>query len=315
MTPGKNDKPNGRYDNTTFLYIRTHPADDGTTPLPPGLQFWLSPDIAIIRPDGSRGTEAEVGEFDQVEVMVTNDGGIDALNASVEVFLADPSTAFTPATSTSIGTGYLSVPNHSIATITFPWTPVSVDAGHRCMLARVSLLLPFDGYVNPAIFDVVGDRHVAQRNLNVAHIEGDTLSFGFLVTNPLGQDGHFLLRAAEIRGKRVADVVRGALGCPFAQLSDAPLGGAGLTLAGPVPPQHERMMTSGPVVGVLRKPLAVPRNKSHRLIIRADEPHYAMLTVARNSAIRTGDLSVVQVEQIDIQTKRTVGGIWLIVYN
>jgi hypothetical protein len=315
MNDEQGEKPGGEFDAKTFLYIRTHPADDGSTPLAAGLPGWLSPDITIIRPGGIRGSEGAVGEADQVEVIVTNNGGIDAVDAHVEAFVADPSTAFTPATATLVGSGFLTIPNYHQVAIAFPWTPTQADAGHRCLLARVCLSLPPDCYANPAIFDVRGDRHVAQRNINVVKIEKDTLSFGFLVVNALEKESAFLLRAAEVRVGRNADMVRRALGCPYAQFGQAALGGVGLTLGEQLPPTQEPGLEKDFPTGVLRRRLELPRTKTTRVELRGGERRYVVLTIARNPDIRRGDLNVVQVEQIDIETERTVGGLWLIVQH
>ena len=315
MSNDNGEKPDGEFDNITRLYIRTHPADVGSRPLPGGLPFWLSPDITIIRPGGIRGSEGKVGESDQVEVVVTNIGGIDAVDAYVEAFLADPSTAFTPATATPVGSGFLTIPNHNLAPITFPWIPTVTDAGHRCMLARVCLSVPYDCYANPAIFDVQNDRHLAQRNLNVLSFKQETLSFAFLVVNPLQDKGAFVLRTVEVNVGRNADLVRGALGTKFAQFGQAKLGGIGLTLGELVHPAQEPGAAPKYPTGVLREKMEVPRVKTVRLELGRDERRYAVLTVARNSAIRQGDLNVVQVKQIDARTERTVGGLWLIVQH
>lgn len=315
MSNDNEGKPDGEFDNITRLNIRTHPADDGSEPLAAGLDFWLSPDISIIRPGGIRGSEGQVGEADQVEVIVTNRGGIDAVDAFVEAFLADPSTAFTPATASPVGNGFVTIPNHNAAAITFPWTPAASEAGHRCMLARVCLALPPDCYVTPVIFDVVGDRHVAQRNLNVVKVGGETLSFGFQVVNPMATGAAFILRTAEVRVGRKADVVRRALLSPYAQFGQAPLGGAGLALGKKMPPVKEPGEVKEFPTGVLRRQLEVPKTKTLRLEMGSEERYHAVLTIARNPAIRQGDLNVVQVQQIDAKTERIVGGLWLIVQH
>lgn len=315
MSNEQGGKEEGEFDAKTFLYIRTHPADSGLVPLPAGLPFWLSPDITVIRPGGIRGSEGYVGEADQIEVVVTNGGGIDAVDAYVEAFTADPSTAFTPATAKPVGNGFVSITNHTQAAIAFPWTPTSAEAGHRCLLARVCLSFPPDCYVNPAIFDVVGDRHVAQRNVNVVQVKQDLLSFGFLVVNAVGHETTFLLRAGEVRVGRQVDLVRQAVGCMYAQFGAAPLAGVGLSLGEALPPIAQEGREQAFPTGVLRRPQDLGKRKSARLEMKRGELRYAVLTVARNPDIRRGDLNVVQVEQIDARTERTAGGLWLVVQH
>ena len=68
------------------------------------------------------------------------------------------------------------------------------------MLARVCLSFPPDCYVNPTVFDVIGDRHVAQRNIHVVQMaqQMELLSFGFRIVNALPRDAAFMVGAAEV---------------------------------------------------------------------------------------------------------------------
>lgn len=315
MTNDHGGKPDGEFDGKTFVYVRTHPADDGSTPLAPGLPWWVSPDITIIRPGGIRGSEAGVGESDQVEVVVTNNGGIDAIDAHVEAFVADPSTAFTPAAATLVGSGFLTIPNYSQTPIVFPWTPMSSDAGHRCLLARVCLSMPFDCYANASVFDVPGDRHVAQRNIEVVKMEKKMLSFGFLVVNASQKGSAFLLRASEVRLGRNIEFVRRALGCSYAQFGEVAPAGFGLFLGKSMTPERQPGEGEEFPTGLLNQQLELPRRKSASLEMKPGERRHAVLTVARNPDIRPGDLRVVQVEQIDIKTRRSTGGLWIVIQH
>ncbi len=315
MPNGEDHKPNGEFDNKTFLYIRTNPADSATAPRTAGLQWWLSPDITIIRPGGARGSEGAVGENDQVEVVVNNAGGIDAVDAYVDAYLADPSTAFTPATAQFVGGDYLTIPNHSLAAKAFPWTPTASDAGHRCMLARVTLAVPFDGYLNPAIFDAPGDRHVAQRNLSVLSLDGDSLSFGFHIVNPIGKKSEFLLRVAEVRPKRQVQQLRNAIGSRFVQFSEQRLGGLGVLIGEPVPPAQEPGTPPKYPLGVLKEPLKMTRTKSAKLALGREDRRHAVVTLARNPDTRPGDVNLIAVEQVDVRTERVVGGLWLAIQS
>lgn len=313
MPDDNTKKPGGEFDGKTYVYIRTNPVDDGTTPLASGLGWYLSPDITVIRPGGVSGTQAVVGEAEQVEVAVTNGGDIDAIDAHVEVFVSNPSTAFTPATATRVGDGFLTIPNNSRASIAFPWVPASSDAGHRCLLARVCLGLPFDCYANAAVFDVPGDRHEAQRNISVVDLGAKATSFGFLIVNPLSDKGAFMLRTTEVRPRRNIDIFRKAIGCEYTQFGEAPVAGFGLTLGKILPsarePGLEKLFPTGPLARCRK----LPRQKTVSLEMKKGEIRHAVLTIGRNPDIRTGDLNIVQVEQVDVQTKKIVGGSWIVV--
>jgi hypothetical protein len=321
----QNEEPrNGEYDPNTKLYIRTNPADDGSEPLPTALKHWKSPDITIIKPDGTRGTEAVANQLNQVEVMVTNGGGGMANNAFVDVFFADPSTAFTPATATSIGNGYVTLPGYSMGTLTLPWTPASADAGHRCLLARVSLLVPPDTYANGAIFDVRGDRHVAQRNIHVLVLasEQKSLSFSFALVNPLLEPMQMRVVAREVRDARTLANLGRSLGCDFAQFGETPLPAVKVDLGRErleVPQlenpldligQEFRLSRAGPIdLTALEK----PRN-SMTVNMEPGEVREAIVYIERNPDTRAGDLHAIEVIQYDSH-RQTVGGLTLIVQH
>jgi hypothetical protein len=306
---------NGEFDGITYLYIRTNPADNGNVPLAPGLEFWISPDITIIQPGGMHGYEAIVDGGNQVEVIVTNAGGIPAVDAYVEVFLADPSTAFSPATATPLGGDFISIDGYNTKTFTLSWVPTVNEAGHRCLLARVCLSMPPDCYSNPAIFDVVGDRHVAQRNINVLKIKEKSMSFGFLVVNPLPGQGEFLVTATELKVGRKGEMIRTALGCDFAQFATAPLPDIRLNLSEPLAWEGGRPTKElrTPLTGRFRKPVDLPSRFRGKVAMAAGEVRPGVITLSRNPEVRPGDIHVVQVTQMHTKTRRTIGGLWLIV--
>jgi hypothetical protein len=245
--------------------------------------------------------------------VVTNNGGIDAVDAYVEVFIADPSTAFTPATAMPVGSGFLTIPNYRQVPIIFPWTPTASEAGHRCLLARVCLSVPFDCYCNAAVFDVPGDRHVAQRNVNIVKMGEESLSFGFHVVNPLPIEGAFQLRTTEVRPRRKLELMRQAIGCGYAQIEQLSVAGFGLDIGKILPPNREAGQEKEFPTGRLVRSRSLPRQKNTSLEMKKGELRHAVLTVARNSDIRPGDLNIIQIEQIDNRTKQTVGGLWIVV--
>lgn len=301
------------FEGRTFLLIRTHPLDDGSEPLASGLPFWTSPDITIVKPDGTRGGEAVAGSTNQVEVAVTNKGGIPAVDAYVDAFVADPSTSFTPATATPIGGAFVTVQGYSVTSVSFPWIPGASAAGHRCLLARVSLVVPPDTYLNGAVFDVVGDRHVAQRNIHVVSLAGaqKSLSFSFAMVNPLGQDAEFAIRAREVKLGRGADVVRAALGCAFTPAAAAPLEAVQLVIedARRVEAEAEVRDRAG-ALGVLRRPQKVGRSHRGRVPLAADETRTAVVTLTRGDRADAG-VNLVEVRQTTADGV-VVGGLWLV---
>lgn len=305
------------FDAKTFLYIRTNPADDGT-PLPAGSTFWISPDITIIRPGGIRGSEAHVGEAETVEVIVTNAGGIDAIDAYVEAFVANPSTGFTPATAKPVGNGFISIPHNNTQAITFPWVPTAQDAGHRCLFARVCLTFPPDCYANATIFDVLGDRHVAQRNINVVSFNSTTISFGFQIVNPIPKPiGQFIINAKEIKvTEENINSIRYALRSKDAQFAQVKLAGIGLKIMDSRSIDEKKSAeVKNAKMGIFSKPLNIGKTRSSKIRMKEGEIKNAVVTLARNPDVRKGDLSLVQIEQIDSETREIVGGLWLVLKN
>lgn len=312
------------FDPRTYLYIRRHPLDNGIVPLPAGLETWMSPDILVTPQGGMPGDIAAPGVTNQVSVTVTNAGGIDAVDAYVDVFLADPSTTITPSTATLIGAGFLTIPGYNTATISVNWTPGSGDSGHRCLLARVSLPNTGDTYANPAIFDVVGDRHVAQRNIHVVELAGrKSMTFGFVVVNPLPDAADFQLQLEELKPDPATIAqVRRSLGCGFAQFDAQPLRVIALGLGDTL--KEDLVMTrtepSHPVIGVLDQQVeaaAIQRQLRTRgqLNLKQGERRYATIRIEGNDRGRAGDLHVVQLIQRYAKTGALIGGLTLIVRN
>ena len=310
----------GPFEGRTYLYIRTHPSDNGTEPLSAGLPFWISPDIIIIKPGNIPGGEAVAGEVNQVQVVVTNAGGVTAVDAFVDAFVADPSTGWTPATAKFIGGDFLTIPGYNTASISFPWIPLPADAGHRCILARVALFVPPDTYVNGAIFDVVGDRHLAQRNIHVVALAQNmqSLSFGFLLFNAMGTRDEFDVQANEVRIDQNANLVRAAIGCGLAQFGATPLQDIRLLVADPVQPPDMSRPDRGrnePQMGMLPKPIDSEKITQRHVKMGPYEARSAVLTVGRNPDTRPGDVHVVQVTQVDLSTRSVVGGLWVVVQH
>ncbi len=214
----------GSFPGQTYLFIRTNPGDDGNEPLLQRFKHWKSPDIAVVQPNGKRGAEAVAGQNNQLEVTVHNAGGLDATDAWVDAFVTDPSTGISPATASLVGAGNLSVPTAASRAIAFPWQPSTADAGHRCLIARVALYFPFDAYVGGSKFEVRKDRHVAQRNISVIQMGGQTnVTFAFAMVNPRNRATTMYIRPRELRKTRELNRIRACLGCGLAQFGEKKL--------------------------------------------------------------------------------------------
>jgi hypothetical protein len=282
----------GKFEGRTYLYIRDHPLDTGAEPLPANLPCWGSPDVTIIRPDGTRGLEAIASQLNKVEVTVTNDGGLIAGNAYVDVFFADPTTIIIPATATLIGGGYLTIYGYSRQTISFPWIPPPSEVGHRCLLARVSLIIPSDTYRNGLIFDVAGDRHVTQRNINVMMLgpSGTRSKFVFHVVNIAAQATTVRAVAQEIRDPEQLKHIRTSLGSDFVRFGDT------------------RLRTFELVVD------GAPSGREVFARLAAGEVRDVILQVERNPRTRSGTLHAIHITQED-ERRTVLGGLTVIVQH
>jgi hypothetical protein len=305
----------------TYLFIRDNLIDNGSEPSSNALPQWLSPDIVVTPPGGAPNDDPMEGVSNAVAITVRNKGGIDAIGVYVDVFVADPTTGWTPSTAFLLGGTYVDVPAYSAVTANFSWVPLPGPV-HRCMLARAALFVPPDTYANSSIFDVVNDRHIAQRNLNLVLMpkEKRSLSFAFMVVNPLGREGEFILQADEIEPTAEnMEMLRLGVGCKFGQFGEAPLPAFGLALGDRIDPaekddregfgllqetQRDRDMT-----------VAAARRAIMEFSMQPDEVRRGVLTVERNPDTRPGDLHVMEISQIDLKTKQVIGGLWVVLQH
>ncbi len=288
------NNPDDKYEGRTYLFIRDHPADNGSEPLPAGLPCWVSPDITVIQPNGVRGTEAVANQANQVEVRVNNAGGVDAVNAYVELFFGNSATGFTPTTAVPVGADFLTIPGYSSQTISFPWVPPASYAGHGCFLGRVSLIIPPDTYANPNIFDVRMDRHVTQRNIEVLSPSPETrrVEFPFFIVNPTAEPTEAQVFLQEVLDPAEMAQLRISLGCRFAAFAEAPLA--------------YRAMAVSDTNGEPAEKIA--------LKLEPWESRKAVLLVEQSPDTRPGDLSAIHVVQSDNQGL-IYGGLMIVVYS
>jgi hypothetical protein len=333
MRPEKEPGEEGEFDAKTYLYIKTHPLDNGSEPLPAGLEFWISPHITIIKPDGTRGQEASVGYENKVEVIVTNKGGIDAVDAYVECFIADPSTSFTPSSCTKIMADYISVPAHGTATLTGRWTPTVDESGHKCLLARVCSTIPPDCFKDWGVFDVVGDRHEAQRNIFIIPVpEGDnSSSFGFQVVNPYNRALDANIRTSMASPERRAEIARAIFGDAPVAITREMATGLHITLGDRI--DHQMALDPHTVIarsrsrmerdslqfqtikfGILKKPPVLPieRQMNQKVSMINREVKHAVVTIPRPNEVKPGEVQVLHIEQVDSTSGKVIGGICLV---
>lgn len=307
--PGHRHDP--AFEGRTYLFIRDDLADRGVAPSP---NPWLSPDIIITPPGGDPGDEPKEGVPNAVAVLVSNAGGMPAIDVWVDVFVTDPSTGWTPAEALRVGGTYIDVMPYGTASVNLTWTPAP-GPSHRCMLARCSLIVPTDTYADAENFDVSNDRHIAQRNLSIVAMLGQFVAFRFRLVNPLPAPAEFIIRAAHIEPTAENIVMlRRTVGCGFAQFGETPLRNFDLAVEDPISPGE----TAGKF-GVLDEPAGDIKSggetTEHRLRMETGEVRGAVLTVERNPNTRPGEIHIMEVAQISTKTDRPVGGLWIVVQH
>lgn len=297
----------------TFLYIRKYAGDVGNEPRPAGIPGWMCPDLLVQKPDGTLGCEAVADQQNHVHLTVNNDGGMDARDAYLEVFIADPTTSFTPAAATRVGSGFFTIPGYSRATAVFPWVPGGDQAGHRCLAARASLLHPPDTYRDGWVFDAWGDRHVAQRNIHVlpAPAAGAAIVFPFQVGNPGAAALATRVLARELRAPQAAEALRTALGSPFVQLAERPLVALALTLAD-APSERPRQLADAAAPAPERPVRGRKDAPALSLRLEPGRAAFAVLRVAHAPAARPGEVHAVEVVQYD-EREQLIGGLTVVI--
>lgn len=308
----------------TYLYIRTHPDDQGIGPLDPSVPAWHSPDIVVVRADGSRGTEATADERHRVEVTVSNAGDVAATDAYVEAFWNHPSIG-DPAAITRIGGCFVTVPPFDRATAVLPWVPrrdLETDrdvTAHRVLWARVGLFVPPDTSLDRTRLDPRNDRHVALRNVHILVQGTGPTSFSFRVANPSrDRPREFRIEANPSAVDNVVDRVTGATNPTRRRPAE------------PDRPDDEVISVAvadhrGPAVRPRRaravRPMAAQRWRprvgvGQRMTNVALEPggsEETVVTFDRAPEARRGDVRAFDIRQVDTSDESQVDGMTILV--
>jgi hypothetical protein len=167
--------------------------NDGIAPVP----WWLSQDISVNGDNQPNVDNVLAGKVNNIDVNVHRSSDplpANTQNVIVEVWVALPGASLTPAVgSRLIGTQLLKVsgatidlpPNgqkwdkHPMGTMVINWTPSGAagdpdgpdpggQPGHRCLVARA---YPETLQPDANCFHVIGDKHVAQRNIDIVPLK------------------------------------------------------------------------------------------------------------------------------------------------
>ncbi|HZJ20274.1 MAG TPA: hypothetical protein VFD35_07990 [Pricia sp.] len=168
-SPVKNRRPPRDYKDSSYLYIRSYDSDNGSRP---GLNvaYWRSPDVNVspLASLNSYTTELNVGTVYNIKCLVHNRGDFIVPSAKVEFYLVTPSLGFDTRFAKKLGVEATWVNCYSSAEVNLHYLIPPSDAGHRCLFARVFSFSPLDIPVHDTVLNPYIDRHIGQKNLNIA---------------------------------------------------------------------------------------------------------------------------------------------------
>lgn len=178
-------RPPKVFKDSSFLYMRSYAGDIGVRPFS-GITFWRSPDIQIspVTNIAAYTTELEAGETYIVRCALRNRGDVAVPSAKVELFLTDPSLGFDTRYAQNLTLGKVPatwVAPGATASTVFQWTVSPSESGHKCLFARAFSFSPVDLPASVYALDPRTDRHVAQKNLNIAK---QAQNFSFQIIHP-----------------------------------------------------------------------------------------------------------------------------------
>lgn len=162
------EKPDD-FKDKTFLYIRATATDIGDRPIPPGTNYWNSPDIELYDSNNIliSTNQLKRNQNYTIKVLVHNDGDMSCNSCTVDLFICDPTIGFNRMSATQIGIQTISILGHSTAVASFNFTPKAENEGHQCLFARAYSYVNGDLPNSGDQFPTTTDRHIGQQNLSI----------------------------------------------------------------------------------------------------------------------------------------------------
>ena len=179
-SPVKNRRPPSDSTDSSYLYIRSYDSDNGSRP---GLNvaYWRSPDLNVspLSSLNSYTTELNAGMVYNIKCLVHNRGDLIVPSAKVAFYLVTPSLGFDTRFAKRLGVAATWVSCYSSAEVNMQYLIPPSDAGHRCLFARTFSFSPLDIPVHDTLLSPIQDRHIGQRNLNIA-VQGSQMQMNIL---------------------------------------------------------------------------------------------------------------------------------------
>lgn len=213
-SPVKERRPLRDFKDSSYLYIRSYDGDNGSRP-GANVAYWRSPDLNVSPASSlnSYTTELNVGTLYNIKCLVHNRGDLMVPSAKVEFYLVTPSLGFDTRFAKKLGLASTWVDCYGSAEVNIQYLIPPSDAGHRCLFARVFSFSPLDIPVHDTILNPIQDRHIGQKNLNIAaqssqmqinimHMPQAQLSVNFV---PMNRESILALRHPSAADFRIRD--------------------------------------------------------------------------------------------------------------
>ncbi len=157
------------FKDSSYLYIRSYDGDNGYRP-GANVAYWRSPDVMVspVSSLNSYTTELNAGTLYNIKCLVHNKGDLNVPSAKVEFYLVTPSLGFDTRFGKKLGIASTWVNCYSSSEVNIRYLVEPSDAGHKCLFARVFSFSPLDIPLHDTLLNPVQDRHIGQKNLNIA---------------------------------------------------------------------------------------------------------------------------------------------------
>lgn len=342
QSPVKNDrKPPRDFKDSSYLYIRSYDSDNGTRPGLSNVPYWISPDINIapVSSLNSYTTELNVGTVYNIDCLLHNRGDLNVPAANVEFYLVTPSLGFDTRFAKKLAVVNTWVGCYQSSKVSVQYLVPPDDAGHRCLFARAFSFSPKDYPAFDTLLNPYYDRHVGQKNLNIAQ-QQTAMQIQLLhmpqadITvrlNPMGREAILALRHASANDYKIlerdrAEKMIGGFNFGFAEKEP----GAQITMERGVAmvrfnrkskfTLNDQVRLPGKIKDVSRAILpgkAIParlKNNINTLRMMTQEQTMTLMNLnIPNLGLKKGEMTGIEITATNNATKEIFGGITLLI--
>ncbi|MFH0896004.1 MAG: hypothetical protein V2A54_16345 [Bacteroidota bacterium] len=294
--------------NKTFLFIKYTEPDNGNRPIPSGTVFWNSPDIELFDSGENviANNQITAGQSYAVNVVVQNQGDMACNSCTVELYLCNPYIGFDMAHATLLGAKVTAVNAHASAMVRFDYNPTNAEAGHKCMFARAYSFASLDMPLNAAALDTVNDRHIGQQNLSIVE-QLEEFSFFMAANFTKITTVELAMKTVKLNPDQFRQTAIKKMIPATVKMMNAPeIKRADITKLPVIKPGLKPKFSIGKF-SVLNPAM---KNK-WEIKLQKDSQKFEF--TVPNLGLKKKEAAVLQIEAIDVKTKKSLGGLTLIV--